>query len=588
VATFYSSIPTEWYELEGVYIDKNEPTQQPEIDSNAGLLKVVGQFPWGPVAQIVEIGAGPELEENLIGKTDAPADYPGFRALSGKKWGEIHAVRISEASQAKAAITVRAAGQYTIGTYDAGDSYELTFSNVEGGPITITSDGSSGDHTSEDEALEDLADKINAHTTLSEEVAADADTSNDVMSVYGNGNESWSVSTNSPATGAHSFTQGDNQYNIDAEYVGAVGDEIAIGHAPVNGGSDFELTVAWGNDVTTYGPFAWDDTTAVADEINDAIDFVDFEWASNFGAANNPPSRANNAHLSGGADASLGASDNQPYIDALSILEADEKGGVVMPLEPHHLDGTANNGLIAELQLHADKMGAVALTQAVSSSVSTGAYSLDNNITVANSYSDDRLLLAVHRVEQFIEGDLRTVDLAPFIASILVNGSPHISPAAARFAEYLKPVRAFEPDVAPTRADYVDARAAGALSLEKGKGGKWTIISGVTTAGNPIPTIRMEDLIAENSGKVLTPYQSEPPYPGNVRGSKGSLETMLETLEGSPENEDSQMIKGFTVQIINKTSDSVQYKTKVDLWGEMGSLINSITVGREVTIEPIE
>lgn len=575
MAVYYSTIPTEWYELEGVYIAEIEPVEQPSIQSNATLGKLVGDFPWGPTDEIIQISTAPELEEELIGNTANPENYRGFRALSGKRFGELHVVRISESSQSKAETQIRAPGVYEVTTYDSGDDYELTFSGVDNAPITITS--ASGDHSVEDDVYTDLKTKINSHDSLGDEVRAVADTTNDELEISGNGNEGWSVSLNTPTTGSHQFTQGAIQYEIDAEYVGAAGNEIAIGHTQRNSGNEFEITVEWGNDVQTFGPFDFDGNSDTETTINDEVEHIDFTWASSYNGTN-PLDRPNNVSMAGGTDAQLGTSTNDPYIDALAVLEADEMGGIVWPAEPSHLEESATNGLIAELQSHADKMRATAVSQAVATSGNTGSYSFQNNVTVADTYSDDRLIVCPHRVKQFIEGSLKTVDLTSFVVSAMVNTSPHISPAAQRNAEYLQPIRDFEDDVAPRRGDFVDARQAGAVAVERQKGGTWSIVSGVMSDRTPIPTRQMRDLIAENSGRVLQPYQSEPPYPENVDGAKGSLETMLGTLETD------RLIKDFSVRTVQVQDDSVKYETKVDLWGEMGSIVNLVKVGRSVEI----
>lgn len=574
----FTTNPAEWYAVDGVYIAELDQPAGAELESNAGLTKVVGQFPWGPTDELIKIGSADELKEKLFGKTQDLPNYKGYRALAGKKWGELHIVRVSESAQAKASISIRSAGYYTVDTYDTGDDYSLTFSSVDGGgPYTVTA--LSGEHSQESDVYTVLKDKLVNHSTLSEYVAP-ANVTSTSMEITGNGDEDWSVSLNTPATGAHSFDSPVEQYTLEALYPSGAGNQIQVEHIRETA-STFSIRIEWGNDSTTYGPYDLDGQSSTADEISNDLQYTDFSWHANYNG-DNPLDRENAVHLTGGSDASLGSSKSQPYIDGLGVLKADEDGGQIFCAEPE-LNETASDAVIAEGQTVADETRARYLHQAVGAQDTLGS-----RLSKVGTYSDDRLILAAHRVQQFIGSSLREVDLVPFVASAMTNTPPHISPAAYRNREYFQPVRDFESGVTPTRADYKEAVDVGALILEREKGGIWKLRSGITTDTTPgkelIARRVMVDLVGLNVGQALLPFQNEPPYPSNVNAAKGAMDNRLGLMQGSEDIPDSQLIENFQTKISSQSSDTVQFKIKVELWGEMRHLIAAVQVGSNVTI----
>jgi len=578
---FLTTNAAEWYAVDGVYIAELDQPAGAQLDGNAGLTKMVGQFPWGPTDEIIEVGSSGEYRQKLLGNTTDPENYKGHRSIVGKAWGPLHIVRVSEASQAKASVDVRAPGEYTVGTYDGGDSYELTFSNVPNGPHTVKSDGGAGDHSAEDDVYTDLESKIKNHSDLGDVLAVNADTQNDKLLIWGDGDEDWSVSTNSAATGSHSFTQGNAQYTITGEYVGSAGNQIGVIHTQVDA-SNFKLTVVWGAEATTYGPYAWDGQSDTKSDINDDVDYIDFDWHANFAAAEQPKDQTNDVKLSGGADASLGASKSQPYIDGLDVLTADEDGGNILCAETE-LNETPNDAVIAKGQTVASGSRARYIHQSVGSS-----NTLDSRISKAGTYSDDRLIMPAHRVKQFIEGKLRTVDLAPFVASAMANSPPNKSPAAWSNREYFQAVRDFADGVSPTRSDYVNAVDQGALVLQREQGGVWKLRSGITTdttsGKERIARRVMVDYVGINIGQALLPFQNEPPRPDVVTGAKAAMDRRLERMAGDPSAPESQLFEDFSTTTDAVNPDSVRYKVQVELWGELRHIIAAVQVGANVTI----
>lgn len=581
---FFSKNTADWFAVDGVYIAELDQPADAELDGNAGLTKIVGQFPWGPTDEIIELGSSAELKK-LLGNASSPEDYKGFRSIVGKKWGPLHVVRISEGAQAQAAIIIRSSGLYTVGTYDTGDDYSLTFSSVDGnGPYTVTA--LSGDHSNEDDVYSHLETEINNHNVLQNHVDALAELSSDQMLVTGSGDEDWSVSLNSPATGSHNFASPTEQYQLNAKYPGAAGNEISVDHVWHPGSPpQFEFVLSWGAETQRFGPYDFDGSSGVASTINDDLGngtWVDFSWHANFNG-DRTEDRSNFVSLVGGTDASLGSSKSQPYVDGLDVLAADEDGGQIFVAETE-LNETANDAVISKGQSVADGSRARFLAQAVGSSDT-----LDSRISKAGTYADDRLALAAHRVKQFIEGSLRTVDLIPFVASAMANSPPNKSPAAWSNREYFQAIGDFEDGVSPTRADYVEAVDQGALVLEREQGGIWKLRSGVTTdttAGKQRIARRvMTDYVGINVGQALLPYQNEPPRPDVVDGVKSAVDRRLERMEGTGDIPESQLIEDFTNVVDAVQSDSVRFKLQVELWGEMRHIIAAVTVGAQVTIE---
>lgn len=363
-------------------------------------------------------------------------------------------------------------------------------------------------------------------------------------------------------------TTPDDAYTIEALYPGAVGDEIQYEHVD-NGDGTFDLTITWGQTSTTLGGLAL--TAASLDAVDHP--FVDLVLVDD--TADVPADETGN--LAGGSDGSPGDSD---YSDALDVLEGADDGGVVFAAE------YTSSAWISALQTHVDLFNrTLGFAQADS------ADDVATNITSAEGLSDKKLLLAGHRVQQFLDSTLTKVDLVPWLASVAANVSPHISIAAYRTNEFLQGIQGFGGGIGkPTRSDYVSAREAGLILLERDEG-KWIPKSGYMSDGYPIGNkfnrVRMEGLVGHNIGQALKPFKAEPSYPSNVTGARVAQERRLDLLKGTPEIPDSQLIEEYSVELIDETSTSVIYQTKAKMFGDMDSIIANVEVGPtvEITIE---
>lgn len=578
---FFSTNPAEWYSVDGVYIATEPPPAVPDVDlSSATITKIVGDFPWGRTDTILTLSSSQDFKK-LLGNAQSPEDYRGYRAIAGKQWGEIHAVRLSEGTQAKSSIDLHYEGEYTVGTYDTNDDYELTISGVPNAPITVGAQ--SGDHASEDDIYSHLETEINNHADLSEVVRAVADLAGDILYVVPDGDEDWSVSLNTPSnTGAHSFQSIVEQYTLTADHVGAVGDEIHVLHHQVSS-SEFEIEEVWGSESARHGPFNFDGTSSTAQAINDELKWTEFVWDASFNSNSNPRSRTRGVNLSGGADANLTSGNSTPYEDALDVLASDEDGGQIIAAEPR-LDETPNDALIQKGRTIAGNQRARFLHQAVAS-----PYSLADNISKAGTYADDNLILTAHRVQQFIEGSEHTINLSAFVASVMAKLPPQFSPAAYRAREYLQPITDFEAGVNPSRANYQNAVDNGALVLQREKGGVWKLRSGVTTDTSPgfelITRSVLKDLVGTEIGQALLPFQNMPSTDQRVDQAKAAIQKVIGQLKGSEDVPTSRVIRDGTVNLVTHTSDTVQFQTRVELFGEMRYLIANLEIGAGIQID---
>lgn len=105
MTVFRSTNPADWYAADGVYIAEQDAPRSPRIEGTR-FLGVVGEFPWGPTNELVEVNEGSDLLTKLVGKASRPQDYKGYRALAGKTMGKIYAVRVEGTGMAKASATV--------------------------------------------------------------------------------------------------------------------------------------------------------------------------------------------------------------------------------------------------------------------------------------------------------------------------------------------------------------------------------------------------------------------------------------------------------------------------------------------------
>lgn len=573
----YSSNPVRWQQHPGIYIDEQVPPSLPSIDPTSSTVKIIGQFPWGPTDEIIEVAGADEFDK-IYGRYSTPAeDYTGARSLAGKQWGTIKVVRVSEGTQAKASVDIRSEGLYTIGTYDTNDDYELTISNVPNGPITVKATAS--DHASEDDAYTHLESEINDHADLGDAIRAVARTGSDEMAIVGNGDEDWTVSLNTPSTGSHNFASPVEEYTLEANYVGASGNEIKIGHNLQSSGSEFSITIEWGNFSREYGPYNFDGNSDTADEINEDIPFCEFSWHASY-TGTNPLDRDNNANLSGGADASIGAGDSQPYVDGLDILLGGDSFGIGI-VDDHVFNETANDAVITKAQQISNQKQVSFVLHAIGSNNDPNDAS--NNDEKGKTYNDDRIFLPKHRMRQIIGGALTEVDTAPFIASAIVNIPPYKSPAAYSAQDYYEQIRAFPKDFQPNNADFSDAQDSGTIVFEK-EGGSFRPNGARTsdTSGNGYKLIAnriMADFANQNIAEALRVVQNEPARDTEVSLGRSNIERVLDFII------DNDMAQGKNVNSATISGTTVEWGWELKTHPEMEKIVGHARVGHTIEVD---
>lgn len=135
MAVYHSTNPLDWYATDGIYVAEQDAPSAPRL-VGSNTARIVGEFPWGPRDQIIEIGSPAEYVTKLLGKT-AAADLPGFkghRAVVGKVFGPFEVVIPSGTDEAKESRTIAGSSPEDIFTAEAlypGDhGIEMLFEKV--------------------------------------------------------------------------------------------------------------------------------------------------------------------------------------------------------------------------------------------------------------------------------------------------------------------------------------------------------------------------------------------------------------------------------------------------------------------------
>jgi len=114
----YTSNPLEQRAQDGIFINNIEVSASPRI-IGTNITKVVGEFPWGPVNEIVRITSPEQLAKTFFAGVAIPEDWAGPRALIGKAWGPLLIVRAEAAAAARASRTIAGATPENIFRVDA-------------------------------------------------------------------------------------------------------------------------------------------------------------------------------------------------------------------------------------------------------------------------------------------------------------------------------------------------------------------------------------------------------------------------------------------------------------------------------------
>lgn len=105
MGVIFSTNPLDWRSQDGIFINQQVAPAAPRITGN-NLTKVVGEFPWGPVNEAVEITSADELVRTFFGGVAVPEAWKGARALIGLTFGRMYIVRVKAAAASKAARTI--------------------------------------------------------------------------------------------------------------------------------------------------------------------------------------------------------------------------------------------------------------------------------------------------------------------------------------------------------------------------------------------------------------------------------------------------------------------------------------------------
>lgn len=140
---YFSNDPAVWRETDGVYIAVLEPPRSARLIGSR-VTHVVGDFPIGPVDEVVEIADAETFLDRFVGEAASPENYKGYRSIADKVFGRLKIVRIQGTGAAKSSRTVRdladaedlfsATAKY-VGAY--GDEITLAFEQVDANTFNL-------------------------------------------------------------------------------------------------------------------------------------------------------------------------------------------------------------------------------------------------------------------------------------------------------------------------------------------------------------------------------------------------------------------------------------------------------------------
>jgi hypothetical protein len=358
--------------------------------------------------------------------------------------------------------------------------------------------------------------------------------------------------------------------DLTAKYEGIVGNDITT--LWTNDTANFDLVVTWGDIVETFEAVSFD--AAGMAYITANSDLIDA--ALNVAAGGNPATDGSAVALTGGIDgtpADIDYTGSPSIASGLQVLRQMEDGGFVFVAE--YTSAAVITALSGHMAVKLCNGGA----QADASNVT------DTNNTAAGLVSDERLRLFNHRFRQSINGTEFTVDATAFYAAIYSSIDPSESVAQKKWKGFLVPVIGLPSGVELTRPEWIAADAAGAIMAERNTDGGYKFHMDITsnTADGKTSSVRrrMHDLVNFETGGALENFANAKPTPSNRRAAKGAMDKRLGTLKGN------EQIEEFTTEEVAKTGDSVTYKTKVKLFGELRFIINKTVVGENVVIEEV-
>ncbi len=117
-APIRSNNPLDWTAVDGISIDERAAPGRVK-GKPQGIIALVGEFQKGPVNVVTAIGSTKEFIDTFGGYGSVSGGYKGYNALLDKKFGGLRVVRVTNATQAAATVTVLDASSGVVVTLTA-------------------------------------------------------------------------------------------------------------------------------------------------------------------------------------------------------------------------------------------------------------------------------------------------------------------------------------------------------------------------------------------------------------------------------------------------------------------------------------
>lgn len=361
-------------------------------------------------------------------------------------------------------------------------------------------------------------------------------------------------------------------FSVTAKFKTSAGNEIKVKYTKVSA-DVFDLELQWGIETRKYE--ALDRATTAFDDIDD--DWVDLAWLDADASEALPDSDADFVALAGGSDGTLAATDwagSDSVNKGLRVLRQMPNGGGVVFAAEH-----TSAAWLTALGSHCLEKFCKGVAQADDGDV------FADNITAAQGFANEFVTLLAHRVKQFIEGALTTVDLTSFYASVYAAIDPSESVAQKRWGDqFLGEIRGTVGDVLLERSSWISANDAGAVMLERMSNGNYKFHMDITSDPTPGKTSslrrRMHTYVNEILAMAHEPFANTKPTDTVLRRHRTTVTRSLNALQ------DADIIEDYVHELIARDGSSTTWKTKVKLYGEQRYIINTTEVGENVVIQP--
>lgn len=103
----YTNNPANYMSVDGVVVDERTPPS-PIVGQAINKVICVGEFERGPTDEVISFGTSQELALRMgdVGPNAANEFYKGALALRGKSWSRLHVLRVSNATQVVATVSL--------------------------------------------------------------------------------------------------------------------------------------------------------------------------------------------------------------------------------------------------------------------------------------------------------------------------------------------------------------------------------------------------------------------------------------------------------------------------------------------------